>query len=294
MDQLRDLSLFVEIARAKSFKKAAEHLEMPLSTVSRRITDLEARLGIQLLNRTTRQVELTNAGHAFFLRCEAIVEAAQAAINATLDESRQVRGPLHISLPVDFGVAVLLPMLVEFGQTHGELTFDLHFASERVDLIAEHFDLALRFGALPDSSLTARRIAVVRRGLFASPEYLESAGELLAPTQLGEHRCIVMPDAIGRRSWSLHRAEVTLEVAGHGPYVVNNVGALRGLAKLGHGIACLDLIFADEHVQRGLLARVLTEWSATPVDLYAVSTSRRSSIAARLLVDFLAERLTHC
>lgn len=165
MDALRDMALFVEVANNGHFRRAAERLQMPVSTLSRRVTLLERRLGVKLLMRTTRSVTLTGAGAVYLQRCKSIVDEA---LNATADLQALAtvpQGTLRISMTVDFGTDVFAPYLVEFHKRHPQIAFDLDLSARRVDLLTEPFDLALRIGEIEHSTLVARRVGMLRMAL---------------------------------------------------------------------------------------------------------------------------------
>lgn len=190
MDLLRDMALFVEVARARSFTKAAERLQMPTSSVSRRVGRLEQQLGIKLFGRTTREVRLTDAGAIYLQRCALLVDEARVAHEDIDAYVRSPRGRLRISVTADFATVFLAPLLVEFRVRHPDITFDIDVSPRRVDLHSEPFDLALRIGALEDSSLVARRLALLRVGLYASPSYIKARGQPKRPQDLTGHSAV--------------------------------------------------------------------------------------------------------
>ena len=178
LEVLPDMVLFVAVAKAESFTRAARALAMPVSTVSRRLGEMETRLGVQLLTRTTRQVVLTDIGAIYFERCRAIVDAAEAAQAELQGQSAVPRGRLRISATADFALTYLTPVFEEFATRFPEVSFELDLTPRSVDLVAENFDVAIRMGQLPDSQLVARKLGASARGLYASPAYLAQATAL--------------------------------------------------------------------------------------------------------------------
>lgn len=291
MELLRDMALFVAVAKAKSFTRAAEALSLPLSSLSRRIAALEKAIGLQLLNRTTRKIELTEAGAIYFARCQQIVEAAHIAHEQLQTFAATPRGRLRVSMPVNFGTFFLAPLIANFAERYPDVSFDLDLSPRRVDLLSEPFDLAIRVGELPDSSLIVRRLALVPAGLYAAPSYLERFGTPAHPLELPQHTCIQLLSSAGSAVWKLRRAEETVEVDVAGRFAINNIGMVQRLAVLGLGIGAIDATIANESVQAGRLQQVLPTWQLPPVPIFALTATRLLPAKTALLIDFLAEQL---
>jgi DNA-binding transcriptional LysR family regulator len=291
VDELRDMALFVEVARKQSIKRAAEALDIPDSTLSRRITQLEKSLGLRLLNRTTRQIRLTEAGTAYFAQCEQIVEAAKLAQQQLKDMVDTPQGCLRLSLPVDFSALFLAPLIAEFAALYPKITFDLRLSESWVDLALEGIDLSIRLGLQPDSTLNARHIAEVRYALYAAPEYLRDFGEPRHPRELQNHACIRMVCPHWDVSWVLVDPEETVQITVKERVAVNNLALVRKFARLAMGIAPLDQILAREDVQEGTLVRVLPTWNFNPVPVFALMPARLLPAKARVFVEFLATRM---
>ena len=291
MELLRDMALFVEVAKAKSFSRAAEALDMPLSSLSRRISELEKAIRLQLLNRTTRKIELTEAGAIYFARCQQIVEAAQVAHEQLQELSATPRGHLRVSMPVNFGNFFLAPLIAKFAERYPDVTFDFDLSPRRVDLLSENFDLAIRVGDLPDSTLIVRRLALVPTGLYAAPAYLKRVGEPTHPSELPNYTCIQMLRSNKSATWKLSRGEETVEIEIGGRFAVNNIGMVQRLAMLGVGIGAIDATIARESVQSGHLQLALPEWSLPPVPIFALTATRLLPAKTYMFIDFLAEHL---
>ena len=289
---LPNVVLFVAVARANNFSRAAKTLRMPVSTVSRRVADLESKLGVQLLHRTTRQVVLTPAGARYFEHAQLIVDAADAAHAELAGEAELPRGTLRISTTQDFAATYLWPVLREFAERYPDLSFELDFAARAADLLAEGFDLAIRMGPLPDSQLQARKLGVASQSLYAAPAYLKRAGAPETPAALSAHECIRIHGAADRVSrLSLARGTDVETVEVKGRFVANAMRFLVELAKSGVGIALIDDVIAQEAVAAGALVRVLPAWSPAPVPIHALTPSKLLPSRTRLLLDCLRDHL---
>ena len=292
MDHLRDLALFVAIAEARSFTKAAARLAMPTSTLSRRLAELEASLGLKLLNRNTRTVELTEAGSFYLTRCAPIVEAAREAHEQVRGLVDVPRGLLRMSVEAEIGPSLVAPVVAEFLERHQGVRIDMDLSPRRVDLLSEGYDLAVRLGRLPDSTLTVRRIALLKASLFASPGYLERHGTPQQPSALVGHRRVHLLHQGDRGEWRLRRGDETVEVAGGGAVSANNMAMIRRLARLGVGVAAVDEVLARDDVASGALRPVLAGWALAPVPVSVVTPTRLLSAKARIFFDMLAERVS--
>ncbi|MES0028036.1 LysR family transcriptional regulator [Mesorhizobium sp. M0040] len=286
MSHLNDMALFVEVARARSFRKAAEALGMPNSTLSRRISALEKAIGLRLLHRTTRRIELTEAGQLYYERSKRIVDEARLAHEQLGAMLEQPSGVLRVSLPVDFATLYLTPIIVDFVRHYPGITFEFDLTPRRVDLVAEPFDVAIRIGELEDSSLIARLIGRHARHLYASPGYIEASDEPATPADLAEHECICMP-----KIWTLHQGTNKVEVEVGGRFTVNSVGMIRALAVNHQGIALLAEKIVAEDLASGRLRRVLPEWQGSSVSIHAVTETRLIPAKTQRFIEFLSARL---
>jgi DNA-binding transcriptional LysR family regulator len=288
MSHLNDMALFVEVARAKSFRKAAAVLDMPNSTLSRRISELEKAIGLRLLHRTTRKIELTEAGQIYYERSKRIVDEARLAHEQLGAMLEQPTGVLRVSLPVDFATLYLTPIIVDFAQEYPGITFEFELTPRRVDLVAEPFDVAIRMGELQDSSLIARLIGRHSRHLYASDAYIEAQGEPTTPADLAKHECICM---LRIPTWTLQNGEKRAEVSARGRFTLNSMGMIRALAVNHTGIALLPEKIAAEDLASGRLRHILPEWQGTPVNIYAVTETRLIPAKAQRFIEFLSSKL---
>jgi DNA-binding transcriptional LysR family regulator len=292
VDRLEQLSAFVEVARRQSLALAARQLERHVSAVSRAVAALEGRLGVRLLQRTTRRVALSEAGRDYFKRCEALLAEFEGADAEVRDRGASLRGTLRVSAATGSGQTLIAPIVPQFLAAHPRLTLDLQLSNRYVDLVEEGYDLALRVGALADSRLVVRSLAPSRRIPVASPAYLESRGAPRTPRELGAHACLVLDIGAHPQRWELvrGRARAALEVAG--PLRSNNALALLAACQGGLGIALLPEFAVAAEVRRERLRRVLPGWASAEAAIYAVYPSARFIPAkVRAFVDFLAARL---
>ena len=288
MELLNDMALFVEVVKAKGFRSAAEAMGVPNSTLSRRISGLEKAIGLRLLHRTTRKIELTEAGQIYFERCKRIVDEARLAHEQLGEMLAQPSGVLRASLPVDFAVTYLAPLIAEFAGLYPGITFDFDLTPRRVDLVSEPFDVAIRMGESESSQLIARPLASLKPYLYASPGYLERSGEPSKPADLARHECLRVLKA---DSWTLHDGKRTTTVLVGGRFALNNVGMIRKLSTLDMGILLLpEEIVADE-VASGKLRRVMPAWHGTPMPVYAITETRLLPAKTQRFIEFLRERL---
>lgn len=286
---LKDMALFVEVVRARSFRGAAEAIGIPNSTLSRRISGLEKSIGLRLLHRTTRRIELTEAGQIYFERCRRIVEEARLAHEQLGEMVAQPSGLLRVSLPVDFATIFVAPQMGEFCRRYPGISFEFDLTPRRVDLVTEPFDVAIRMGEQQDSSLIARKLAQLPRHLYASPRYLKSFGEPKRPDDLAQHECLLFRGLVS--TWTLHKAAKSVEAQVGGRFRINSVGMMQRLAGLGMGIAILAEDIVGEDLAKGRLRRVLTDWQAEPISVYAVTETRLLPAKTQRFIEFLRERL---
>lgn len=295
MELLSTMRLFVEVARARSFRKAADVLGMPNSTVSRRIAELEKAIGLRLLNRSTRRVELTEAGAVYFQRCQSIVAEARIAHESLRDVAEQPVGTLRVSMPADLATGYLAPILKDFADTYPLIAFAIDLTPRRVDLQTEPFDLAIRIGPPPraPSTLVARQIALLPRYLYAAFGYLKHAAPLEQPADLANHVLCMTQGAINHQEvlLTLHRGDEKVELRVEPRFTMNSVGLSRLLAVMGTGISVLDVGLARQDVAEGRLRRVLPAWSLAPVQIHAITESRLLPARTRLFIEFMKTRL---
>ncbi|SEK82410.1 DNA-binding transcriptional regulator, LysR family [Roseateles sp. YR242] len=288
MELLNDMALFVEVAHTRSFSRAADVTGVPNSTLSRRISALEKAIGLRLLHRTTRKVELTEAGQLYYERCRRIVEEARLAHEQLREMQAQPSGVLRASLPVDFATIYMAPLIAEFAARYPGITFDFDLTPRRVDLVAEPFDVAIRMGELSDSNLVARLLARLSVRAYASPGYLKRFGEPRHPSELEQHECLGFSRA---GKWALQRGKEAVEVPVGGRFQVNSVGMFRRLATLDQGIVLLPEEIVAEDVAAQRLRPILTDWLGRSTPVYALTETRLLPAKTQRFIEFLQERL---
>jgi DNA-binding transcriptional LysR family regulator len=286
---LDDLQLFCAVARERSFTRVSESLGTPLATISRRVAHLERQLDAQLLRRSTRRVEATDAGALLLERAEGPLRDLAEALACLADESGTPRGRLRVTMPADLARYWLATPLASFASRHPEIRLQLDLSSRVVDLVAEGFDLAVRAGRPDDTSLIARRLANMPTALFASPSYLAGLPPLRHPRDLGSVNALVITDRRSDRAWTLKHGLDRVTVTPHGNVEVNDMTALIGLAAAGAGVALLPEPKVGEQAAEGALVRVLPGWSGPEAPIYAVYASRRMPLRMRLFLDHLRE-----
>lgn len=291
MDRLDDMVTFVKVVDARSFTGAAERLGLSKSVVSRRISELEDRLGARLLNRTTRRLSPTEVGLAFYERCGRIIAELEEAERAVGDLHGSPRGRLRINAPVSFGQMHLASAIVDFLERNPAIEIDIHLNDRYVDLLEDGFDMAIRIGRLRDSSLIARRLAPSRRAVVASPRYLQTFGRPERPEDLVEHNCLLYTNVPTSEQWQFMTDEGVRTVRVNGNVRANNGDMTHAAALAGLGIAILPTFLCGEALASGRLERLDLNLHAAETGVFAVyPQNRHLSSKVRTFVDFLAAR----
>ena len=288
MEVLKNMHLFVEVAKASSFRRAADVLGIPNPTVSRRISELERALGLRLFNRTTRRVELTEGGRRYFENCKRIIAEAELAQLELTNLQTQPSGLIRASMPVDFSVIYLSPILGDFARLYPKIRLELNLTPAQSDLVADPVDIAIRMGLPKDQNLIARPIASLNLGLYASPAYLGQYGNPACPQDLLAHECLRMKVS----PWLLsHHDGQSQSVEVDGKFIANSIGLLTQLARNGKGIVATVGNWTREDVAQNKLVRVLPDWAPPQVQVFALTTTRLLPAKVRVLIDYLVERM---
>ncbi len=291
-DALYSISLFVRVAEAKSFTKAAERLGISPSAVSKGVTRLEERLGVRLANRTTRSVSLTEDGAAFFERCRQILGEIEDAETAVMRTRTKPTGRLRVLMPVGFGLKVLAPLLPRFSAAYPDLTVDVEFSDRVADLAQEGIDAAVRVGEPGDTSLVVRKLCDLRYVPVASPAYLQRWGEPQTPQDLKRHNCLQyhIPQTNRYREWRFVASHESVPVSGR--LNMNSGGALVDAAIAGAGIAVVATFMAYDAVRAGKLRVLLPEHASMGSPVWVGYLQRRHlSLRIRAFVDFLVTHI---
>ena len=287
MDVFRNMDLFIHVAAAGGFRAAADRLGLPNSTVSRRIAELERDIGLRLFNRTTRRVELTEAGRLYYDRCRSIADEARLAHEDLSGMAHQPTGLIRASVPVDFALIYLSEILGDFTRIYPGIRLDLDVSPRQSDLVAEPFDVTIRIGMPVQPNVIARKLAEVDVGLYASPAYLEGTTPPQVPEDLLSHPCLRILD----RPWRLEGPTGAVEVAVQGPVTANNVGLLHRLALQNGGIVALPTLLVEQDILAGRLMPVLPNWHPSKVVVHALTETKLLPAKVRVFVDFLTARL---
>lgn len=293
MDRFADMNTFVAVVDSGSISAAADRLEVAKSAVSRRLADLETRLGVELLHRTTRRLTLTDSGRAYYERARNILADLEEAEQAVSQAHGAVRGRLKLAMPLAFGIKHVGPLVNEFMAQHPAVEFDLDFNDRRVDLMQEGFDLAIRVAKLPDSSLIARKLAPVRSLLCASPDYLARHGVPEKAADLARHLGLVYSNLANPGVWTFvgpdgQPGSVQVPVR----LRANNGDFLTQAAIAGQGVILHPTFYLNEAICAGKLVPLLSDHAWPEVNAYAVyPPTRHLSRRVRAFVDFLAERM---
>ena len=292
LPELEAVRVFAAIADRKSFRGAASALRLPRSTVSRRLSLLEGALKTRLLQRTTRHVSLTDAGEAFLKQVGPALSMIRDAGRGVLDATAEPRGILRVTATpaAAESVGAILLSLVE---RHPQVRLELEFTDRKVDLVAEGFDIAVRAGALADSSLIARPLGRGQAGYFASPTYLKGRRRPKVPRDLANHACLVFSGSSHDGRWIFQVGKQTREIAVRGPLRGNSLAVMRLAAVRGHGITWLPEPMALKDVAAGRLVPVLRDFWPSPTPIHLVyPSSRHLAPQVRAAIEALTEGLT--
>ncbi len=290
MSELGQLEVFVRVVADGGFTAAAHSLGVSKSFVSRQLGHLEDRLGARLLNRTTRKLTLTDIGGVFYERCRRILDELGDAEGAVTSMQTAPRGTLRVALPMSFGVTYACAALARFVQRYPELNVDMDLSDRRVDLLGEGFDLAIRIGTLPDSSMIARKLATTCLVIVASPAYLDAHGRPTTAEQIREHACLQYAYHPSGNAWRLGDGTREVTVMAQGRITANNGEALREMAIAGHGLVRLPDFIVNTAIAEGALEVVLPQWRDSSAIWAIYPHSRHLSAKVRLFVEFLAEQ----
>jgi DNA-binding transcriptional LysR family regulator len=292
MDKFLEMQVFAAVVDAGSFVKAADALHLSKAATSRYMSELESRLGVRLLHRTTRKLSLTQEGEVFHARCRELLAAVDEAEAEMTSHAGAAVGLLRVNVPFSFGLMYLAPLWAEFMKRHPRVTLDVTLSDRLVDLVDEGYDLAVRIARLPSSSLISRQLTSTRMILCASPAYLREHGTPEHPSQIAQHAVIAYTLLSTGEQWELQgpQGPVTVKVT---PRLRTNSGETCCAAALQHqGIVLQPSFLVGEHLKSGALVEVLPQYRAGELGVYAVYPTRKHvAPKVRMLIDFLAAAL---
>ena len=290
MNRLLEMEIFTVVAETGSISLAAERLDMAKSAVSKRFSDLESRLGVSLMSRTTRRSSLTDAGIKFQARCEAILAEVEEAETNLTETDAELTGPVRIAAPLSFGLLHLSPLLLKFMERYPEISVLADFNDRKVDLVTEGFSLSIRIAKLEDSTLIARKLTSVRQVVCASPDYWDLNGRPKTPADL-KHHVTLRYTLASQRNWTYTspdgaRGSVTVP----SQHAANNGAFLQAAAVAGLAIVRLPAFIVHEQISRGELEPVLLEYNWSDLNAWAVYPQGRQLPArVRVLIDYMIE-----
>jgi DNA-binding transcriptional LysR family regulator len=292
MDRFESMSTLLAVVEAGSLSAAARRLNTPLSTVSRRVAELETHLKTRLLNRSSRRIALTDAGCSYVAACKRILEELGEAERAASGEYSAPTGDLMITAPVVFGRLHVLPIVIDFLRAYPDIDIRMGLADRIVNILEEPVDLAVRIGHLPDSSLVARRVGFIRRVICASPDYLAERGTPKEPADLGAHDCITFEGMTAPESWIFPTGASETTVAIRSRLVVNTAEAAVDAAKAGVGVARVLSYQVAGALREGALVLALQDFEPAPLPVNLVQVGQRLlPLKLRAFLDFATPRL---
>jgi len=287
---LNDMMLFIAVIDAESFTLAADRLNIPKANLSRKISRLEERLGITLLERTTRSQHITEAGKNYLEHCRRIhleVDLAEASIAQILNK---VEGHLRIGVSVGMGHEILKPVLGKFMHQYPKINLQLNLQNRRMDIIEEGFDLVIRIGSLEDSRLIAKRLCQVSRKIYTSPDYLKRCGTITSIEQLDQYDFLLMSDVHNDGRVALNSGKQQQEFRVIPKILVNDFLILKQMAKDGIGIAIIPDYMCHKEVKDGALIPLFEDWGMPDVDVYALYPKHRLNIPkVKAFLEYIQE-----
>lgn len=293
MDRIECMRAFVATVGANGFAAAARALDVPRSKVSKQIQALEEAIGVQLLQRTTRSLHLTEAGAEYYDACRDVIASLDEAEQRARTGMGEIRGVLRVNAPMSFGLSRLGPLIPRFNELHPNVELQVVLSDQQVDPVKGGFDVTIRIASLPDSSMVARSLAPAPRIMVASPAYLEREGTPQTPKDLANHQCLSYGYLQSGVSLQLCNGNETQRVTVSGPLHANNGDILAQAAVAGMGIALLPNFIIERAVADGRLVPVLCDWQAPAISVNAVyPSSRRVPMKTRAFIDFLVAELS--
>jgi DNA-binding transcriptional LysR family regulator len=294
MDTITGMQTFVAVAKQKSFTGGAKVLGISTKLASKYVAQLEKKLGAQLLHRTTRSVTLTETGVAYLERSVPILDQINELEGVIQAKQSELAGPIRIAAPTSFGSNELVHALQLFKQSHPRVAIDLQLSDQRVSIVEDGFDLALRFGDLEDSTLIARKLTDMKVVVFSSQDYLSKRGEPKHPDALSTHDCLVFSSSVDPSHWKFKMGRRTFAVPIKGSFRSNSPLAIVNMALAGIGIGRVPVYIVEQYIKTGELKVLFDEFQAGDFALNAIyPPSRHLTSRIRALIDHLVEYFSH-
>ncbi len=292
MDRFEAMRTLVAAIDGGSLSAASRTLNVPLPTVSRRVSDLEAHLGSQLVVRTSRKLLLTEAGSAYVASARRVLDELSEAERAASGEYRAPRGELLVTAPITFGALNVAPLVHDFLAAYPDVTVRLVLSDGVIDIVESHMDVAVRVGHLPSSALVARRVGEIRWVVCASPDYLRRRGEPQAPAELSEHDCIALEGLQRHREWPFVSTDSVEQVTITPRFSVNTADGVIGGAIAGVGVARVLTYQVAASVRDGKLKPILSDWGPPAIPVQLVHAAHQQQpLKLKAFIDFVAPRL---
>lgn len=292
MDKLTSMQVFCRVASCGNFSKAARDLRISPAMVTKHIASLENQLNLRLLNRTTRKVSTTEAGERYLRLCQTLLSDMEEGEALLSELSQHPSGTLKITAPIDFGVIRLAPAIAEYLNLYPDVRIDIDYQDRRVNLVEEGFDLAVRMGSMPDSSLVAVQLMKHKLVCCAAPRYLAEHGTPQQPSDLRHHNCLTYSYSSTNNEWLFKQRDKHINVRVSGRLNANNGRAMTAAAVQGVGVIWKPLFMVQDHLDSGELVRILTDFEYPNCDVYAVYPHRRFVPAKlRTFIDHLRNYL---
>lgn len=286
------MALYTSVVEHKSFSAASRRLGVPVSTISRKISDLEEELGIRLLQRSTRKLRVTELGQTYYEYCRRGLNEFETGISLINDKQQEVSGTLRISIPPSLSDVIITPLVCAFQTAYPKTIVKILVTERYVDLIADGIDLAFRVGKLQDSSLIARRILTYRHLLVASSQYLATHGEPQHPHELNNHRLIAFEGWHDQIVWELHNKSKAQKIVVDSALSINEMSGLQFAAEASQGIANIPAIICATALANKKLVEVMPDWKFSTTTLSIVyPSSRNTSRIVKLFMDFCAQNI---
>lgn len=289
---LNAMALFVRVIEYKSFTATSKQLHIPISTISRKVAELEKQLGVRLIERSTRSLRLTEIGQEYYRYCRRGLEEFDAGALAINDRQSEVSGTLRLSIPPNIADILVAPIICGYQQAYPKTKIKVLVTERDVDLIEDGVDIALRVGKLEDSSLIARPLLSYRHLLVASPEYIQTQGKIHHPGELSCHRLLTFSGWRGQINWTFYSKQESCKISVDSALSINEMSGLQYAAENHQGIANLPAIICTQAIAQGKLIEVMPNWQFAATTLSAIYPSNRNtSRLVKLFMDFCSEHI---